>query len=427
MSAQSQGLREEASPSRATSTLRYPTSFGTSMASPYAWRADQQPNLLGLVTPSTSAYPQNAGLGAEPRMNWLPVSDDWDTQWASILDQGLTPEASLPKSDAHHPRYPLVAPQTLQHAYNEGDTAVGDYSPAATSAVSVLPGTPSTRGSNHSTDRGRLYATSSSARTTAYEREQYKEPFIAGAHAQVPITKLLQNGSPEQSDSSPHVPSIQGLTPQHSVYPDSSKSVWPSTYDHILGEFRKFGEGPSEGQVGIPVEDFPTMKQFDMLIQLFFHRFLPSLPILHETLAGSNEYWVLTLAMATIGCHYTKTAEFDRMVVYLHDFLSSALRQEAVKLREPQVEFYYLQAFLLNQIGLMYYGPTEMRDRALLHHGTLIRRAEGLDLFSITTGLVREHRETMDPIMPGYDTTTQWHSWVKEETARRLGYAIWVR
>jgi hypothetical protein len=165
-----------------------------------------------------------------------------------------------------------------------------------------------------------------------------------------------------------------------------------------------------------------------MVIQLFFSKFLPTLPILHETLSGCNEFWILTLAMATIGCHYTKTAEFDKMVVPLHDFLGSVLQEEAGKQREPVAEFHFLQAFLLSQIGLTYYGPTEMRKRALLYHGSLVRRAENLGLFSSCPGhfWITDGAGIEAQTSPASDATTRWHSWVKQETARRLGYAIWV-
>jgi hypothetical protein len=135
----------------------------------------------------------------------------------------------------------------------------------------------------------------------------------------------------------------------------------------------------------------------------------------------------LTLAMATIGCHYTKTEEFDSMVVPFHEFLCSVLHSELDTYREPATELLYLQAFLLSQVGLTYYGPTEMRDKAMLYQGSMIRRAENLGLFSITPGhfyAVDSAESSHAPPVP--DARTRWHVWVKQETARRLAYSIWV-
>lgn len=387
---------------------------GSRVASPNTWRAEHQSQLLGLVTPSIAAYPPNAGLGNGPDVNWLPASEDWNMQWTSILEVGLRSDMALAPSGGPSPS--MLPPTPRDSGGNEGVDA-----PTVYSAASGPPGTPSTRGSYRSIDRGRLYATSSSARATAYERDSQQEPLITGAHAQVPISKLLQNEAPT------HGSSIHGLTPQYPSDPDFSKSVWQSTYDHILNEFRIFNTTSEGNSSRLVDEGFLSIKQLYMVVQLFFNRFLPSLPIFHETLSGPNEYWILTLAMATIGCHYTKTEEFDRMVVPLHEFLFSALQRRAFSQREPVMELLYLQAFLLSQIGLTYYGPTEMRDRALLHHGSLIRRAENLGLFSSSAG----HFYGIDPVSgsqatPVQDSSTRWQTWVKEETARRLGYSIWV-
>lgn len=394
------------------------------MASPSAWRADPQPHMLGLVVPSTTTYPQTAGTGTDPDMNWLPANNDPDTQWTSILNLGLRPDMSVPTIEAARAGMPASASQMTAGADNGGKGQNPNRPAVTNSAASGLSGTPSTKGSGHSADRGRLYATSSSARATAYERDDVQSPFIAGAHAQVPISNLLQDDSPPQSTDTPYVSLIQGLTPPQTLNPASSKSIWPSTYESILRQFERFSGNVPES--GLPTGSFPSIEQIDMVLHLFFDRFLPSLPIIHETLSGSNDFWILTLAMATIGCHYTKTEEFDEMVVPLHEFLRLVLQDEANKTREPAIELQYLLAFFLSQIGLTYYGPIDMRNKASLHYGSLIGRAESLGLFSPSSLQNENLGISTAQLSPESDIPTRWHSWVREETARRLGYAIWV-
>jgi hypothetical protein len=371
--------------------------------------------LIEAAAPSQSLYHHlpdaipNITLG----MNWLPASHITGAAWPSILELQLQspgrPNAIAVDAAAHHGQITAL-------------------SPAETSSpVSAMSNQSTSTNSSHSrSQQGKLYATSSSARAPVYEAEKELVPEIPGAHPQEPISRLSEcrHSGRGQADAWHSTPtSIRDLQPPHSsqdVAP--SRLIWEPTYQLIVAECHGLRLGPTGGnQPAFSVrEDFPTLPQMNMLIGLFYSGFLPSLPVLHGSLSSANDYWILTLAMATIGCQYTKTKDFDRIVPFMHQLLAKALAETDIVWVEPHLQLFFVQALLLSQIGLYYYGLPCMRAQAVARRGYLIYCANTLGLL----GPVVSSGPTLNLES---DLTARWHGWILDETKRRLGYSIWVR
>lgn len=396
---------------------RGPEGQGDSAIQPWVGMEGDVTPLIEAAAPSQPLYHHlddtipNIDLG----MNWLPASNipNTNTTWASILEPQLqsTGRRNVISTDsaAHHTQITALSPAETS-------------SPAsATSNQST-----STNSSHSRSQQGKLYATSSSARAPVYEAEKESGPEIPGAHAQEPISRLSEGRHPahDQSDAwHTTAASIRGLQPPQPTQDAApSRMVWESTYQLIVAECQGLRLRSTGGsQLAFPIGDnFPTLPQMNMLIDLFYSGFSPSLPILHGSLSNANDYWILTLAMATIGCHYTKTKEFDTIIPFMHKLLSKSLAETEMVWVEPHLQLSYVQALLLSQIGLYYYGPPCMRAQAVARRGYLIYCANTLGLL----GPIASSGPTLD-VEPGL--TARWHGWILDEAKRRLGYSIWVR
>lgn len=374
------------------------------------------PDLTAISSPTTHIQ-SNSNLG----LNWLPISEETTLEISSILDLNLFPEMTGAGTVAS-PDFPT--PSFLEETEASKGDQIGVLQPLATWS----PGTDSS-GSRKSLDRrkpdatspGGLYATSISARTPAFLRDKALLPLIPCSHPQLTISKMnTQDPSPPGAGSVQRY-SPRDLVPSAGIDNETPKLIMPTTYDTLKQEYHNFCTG-FDGEDYPDIEHFPSITHIDMFLHLFYDRFIPALPISHHITRNVNEYWLLTLAMATIGCQYTRTREFESMVVPLHRFLRRGLQREmSSSCNDPQVQVHSLKAFLLSQIGHFYYGDLAMRRQALLDRGILVQLGESMGLFTSEAnqpGSTEERR--------GSNAHNRWQQWVQAETKRRLGYSIWV-
>ncbi|CAG9995417.1 unnamed protein product [Clonostachys byssicola] len=215
---------------------------------------------------------------------------------------------------------------------------------------------------------------------------------------------------------------LHNLVSSGSLDKETPELILPATYEILVQEFRNLciNHGEKDHQA-LKEEHFPSILQVDMLLHLFHDRFIPALPISHHITRNVNEFWLLTLAMAAIGCQYTRTQEFESMVAPLHEFLRRGLQREMdLSYDNPEAQIYYLKALFLSQISCFYYGDMAMRRQALIHRGLLVQLAESLGLFAAETRQVHDGSDAAD------NAHTQWQQWIRLETKRRLGYSIWM-
>ncbi|CAG9940364.1 unnamed protein product [Clonostachys rosea f. rosea IK726] len=216
---------------------------------------------------------------------------------------------------------------------------------------------------------------------------------------------------------------LHDLVPSAGLDKDTPELILPVTYDILVQEFRDLCINQSDkDHQAFKEEHFPSILQVDMLLHLFHDRFIPALPISHHITRNVNEFWLLTLAMAAIGCQYTRTQEFESMVAPLHEFLRRGLQREMdLSQDDPQAQIHYLKALFLSQISCFYYGDVAMRRQALIHRGLLVQLAETLGLFTAETRQADYESDAADN-----NAHSQWQQWIRLETKRRLGYSIWM-
>ncbi|KAJ5324946.1 hypothetical protein N7476_003546 [Penicillium atrosanguineum] len=71
---------------------------------------------------------------------------------------------------------------------------------------------------------------------------------------------------------------------------------------------------------------FPHLSVFNSFIQLYYEHFDDQLPFIHPSLLEqANTPWILTLAVASVGCQYTNVAKRDAYVPMLTDLLRLSL------------------------------------------------------------------------------------------------------
>ena len=207
--------------------------------------------------------------------------------------------------------------------------------------------------------------------------------------------------------------------------PDLEAGPWlcPMTYTTMRQSFHRICLDPNSLYPTFETQEFPSLSHFNMFIHLYFEHFSPILPIIHDKLVDINSCWPLALAMAAIGCQYTQTQEFADCVVPLQEFLRRVLAIELEKRDMRDLDVALLQALLLNQVSMVYYGSKEHLQLAKSRRSTLVELVERFELLK-PTGTSRSFGEILHPHSGA--ERNRWEQWVASETKRRLGYAIWV-
>lgn len=392
------------------------------------------PGFLGLDVPSfayqNTAYEPDLDL----HINWLPTNDTIDFDYRSILDltmsgNGLEPEGALP-----------VVPMDVQTF--SGSTTIHNLSSApgeghfmAQARPATSPsGTPSSISWTSTDSRvgnvveGELYATSKNgARIPCTVRSKVPQVLIPGTHHQFAMSHDLR---PEQVPSTPiGFPNLDHLATDHALTADQHDIlIWKSTYDEIFYNFRRLCLDCDGFYPSYTSHNFPSMLHFDLFIRLFLASFNPIVPIIHQTLTTVNDFWILTLAMAAVGSQYTRTQEFDAMVIPLHEYLRRALRIEVERSCGSDHQTAVFQSVLLSHIGMLYYGSTRLRSYAVARCGSLVGLAESFQLHGSMLSSEESDLRVKDTIRNASLNVLheQWQSWVRLETKRRLGYLAWL-
>ncbi|KAE9378581.1 hypothetical protein N431DRAFT_307310, partial [Stipitochalara longipes BDJ] len=157
----------------------------------------------------------------------------------------------------------------------------------------------------------------------------------------------------------------------------------------------------------------PSFEAFNCFIQLYFEYLQPIFPLLHQpTFNPSTSPWVLVLAVATIGCRYSKASSSKQCAIALNELLRRAIM--------VTVSFHDL-AVVLNILGMMYSGDKRHLEIALVSRGSMAtqcRRNNALSQASRPVDFGSEY--------PTHLLTGKWERWRQEESYRRLGFCTWL-
>ncbi|KAH8897923.1 hypothetical protein GQ53DRAFT_637340 [Thozetella sp. PMI_491] len=327
-------------------------------------------------------------------INWLPANNIGEFDYSSILGLGISSSGLFAESMNYQ--------DALSYAALDGsrvnDTSVQNHQPVAS------PAQTSSTASHHSFEPvrpadapGGLYVTSTDGgRAPCTTRSKPPSTIIYRATPLPSVEDI--NANEEYIEHG--FPDVSHITTSSDSDTSPAQAVLPETYDSI---------------------NFPPIEHFNLFVRLFFEQFNSIFPVVHETSSDLNEYWPLALAIAAIGSQYTRTREFSECVLPMHEFLRRITSTEL----EASVGGKYclgrIQAVVLSQVGMLYYGHSAYKEIARVRHGALVRLVTAYGLLQEPPAKVPSFHQSEN-----VRRESSWDDWIEEESKRRLGYAIWL-
>jgi hypothetical protein len=114
--------------------------------------------------------------------------------------------------------------------------------------------------------------------------------------------------------------------------------VSEATHRHTIGFWRRYCGDNFEA------DNFPDLRQLNVLVQLYFEYFQVQTPIIHvPTFRPEETPWMLLTALAAIGCHYSAMRKVRRLASSLHGVLKLALLEQVsilsseISVRYPKI------------------------------------------------------------------------------------------
>ena len=120
--------------------------------------------------------------------------------------------------------------------------------------------------------------------------------------------------NPRQADNFISFPDMSGA-PRDVLKAENFPHVQPlgrNNYEKILSII---AQASKERKIFRPFQKsaLPSTEAFNCFVQLYFEHFQPIFPLLHQpSFNPSKSSWVLVLAVATIGCRYSKAPSSSR-------------------------------------------------------------------------------------------------------------------
>ncbi|KAF2395896.1 hypothetical protein EJ06DRAFT_585630 [Trichodelitschia bisporula] len=186
---------------------------------------------------------------------------------------------------------------------------------------------------------------------------------------------------------------------------------------------RLYDEITSFIQASVPGADagIPSMEAFDCFVQLYFEHFHPTFPMLHKpTFDPSRAPWQLVLAMASIGCRYSRARLSVECVNAMQELVRRAISR-MIETDETGSVQWLSQTLMLNIIGMTFGGSKRLLDIA-----DSVRNAPAT--VCRRSGLLRRPtiEFTLDPDLTGPCLEERWREWVRDESRRRLGFCAFL-
>ncbi|EUC27774.1 hypothetical protein COCCADRAFT_68817, partial [Bipolaris zeicola 26-R-13] len=143
---------------------------------------------------------------------------------------------------------------------------------------------------------------------------------------------------------------------------------------------------------------------FHAFIDLYFEHFDPQFPFLHPNRLNVDEVpWILLLAVAAVGSHYSEMTDAQRYNLTLVDLLCRAV--------ESKVNLVVIQSIMLLHILLMFSGS--YRERVILQHKRSM-------LINLCWDLLSKARPQRRVAIDNPDIEAEWQSWLSREEEIRL-------
>ncbi|KAJ6119703.1 hypothetical protein N7523_003983 [Penicillium sp. IBT 18751x] len=163
-------------------------------------------------------------------------------------------------------------------------------------------------------------------------------------------------------------------------------------------------------------DNFPTAEDCSHYLACFFDLLHDVYPIVHlPTFDPNQRHWLLVLAIVAIGSHTSDIQEKDQCRDAFHEMIRRAIQTEKEKAPNGPILLDFMQAMLLNCIGLLHSGKEQDKLSALTLFKDLVTFANHEKLLCPSqTEITRNSKEAA------------WVKWAQDESRRRTGYCIWV-
>ncbi|KIL88334.1 hypothetical protein FAVG1_08413 [Fusarium avenaceum] len=151
-------------------------------------------------------------------------------------------------------------------------------------------------------------------------------------------------------------------------------------------------------------------------VELYYEFFDPQFPFLHlSCMQDLNLPWILLLAVAAVGSHYSEIQDADEYTLALTDLLSRAV-ESLVSDKIASVDIATVQSVFLLHVLWMFSGSH--RDKIVLRHKQSSLATLCWDLL----GQASNHRSSASHHDPGPDQ--EWKAWVDRESEIRIATCV---
>ena len=100
------------------------------------------------------------------------------------------------------------------------------------------------------------------------------------------------------------------------------------TYEMMVSSFTRLN-ADNEFYVPFTAQSFPPMNHINIFIQVYFEEFHPVFPFLHKvTFVPRQDEWLLAVAVAAVGCIFSRTLRCEQTFYDLHEFLRRAIHHK---------------------------------------------------------------------------------------------------
>ncbi|KXJ86985.1 hypothetical protein Micbo1qcDRAFT_218775 [Microdochium bolleyi] len=236
------------------------------------------------------------------------------------------------------------------------------------------------------------------------------------------MSQSLDHSSPAQQSSKLHLKPENicggqtmpcGLFPN--PQPDDPQTAEAEIYDHISSIPDSAVQGLHRFYASQQLTDSPVgmpPRILHAFVELYFEHFAWQFPFLHPSrLEAPKLSWILLLAVAAVGSHYSELAAADKYSVVLCDLLARAIESAGLSNRTPGLVVVQ-STFLLHVIWAF---SASQRDRALGQHRQSSLAARCLEL-TVPASRSRE---------PSEGSEDAWQLWLAGE--ERLRTTICIR
>ncbi|KAI8724268.1 hypothetical protein NCS52_00284500 [Fusarium sp. LHS14.1] len=163
------------------------------------------------------------------------------------------------------------------------------------------------------------------------------------------------------------------------------------------------------------------MNHINIFIQVHFEEFHSVFPLLRKaTFVPRRDDWLLAVAVAAVGCIFSRTLRSEQTFHDIHEFLRRAIHLTVECSRTSPPDIHIAQATVLNQVGMMYSGEMRLAEAvptAMALLATLCKRISFYAKFS-------EFGVPLDSA--SHPNTADWEGWLRKEGKRRLFHFAWV-